>query len=113
MNTTTEPTRAQFHINRKIAQAAVDAALDAFRAAAPVTSTLDAPRAFDSRNTANVQMVRIGKGTKKHITDGVRASCGADRQGWNYSELRQAGMTTPNRIRADVTCERCRAMFNA
>ena len=114
MTITAEFTRAEFHHNRKIAQAAVDAAFAAFKGSAATKSGATVlTRRDDPRNKATVQLVRVGKGTKKHVTDGVRAVCGADMHGWNYSELRQAGMTTPNRISADVTCDRCKNMFGA
>lgn len=114
MKTYTEPTRKEFHETRKIAQAAVNAAFAAFKGSAATKSDATVTtRLDDPKNKATVQLVRVGKGTKKHVTDGVRAVCGADVHGWNYSELRQAGMTTPNRISADVTCDRCKSMFGA
>ncbi len=113
MNTTTEATRAEFHNNRKIAQAAVDAVFESYRLAAGPVVKAETKVVEFNRNTSKIALVRVGKGTKKHTSDGVSASCGADRHGWNYSELRTVGTTTAGRVSADVTCARCRAMFNA
>ena len=60
MNTTKEITRAEFHQNRAIANATVDAVFDSWKTAAkPVVTATPTANEWNPRNSARILLVRV------------------------------------------------------